>query len=473
MNEQEMTQNAFVDVLSQLLDVMHEGELSRKQNKVASRQYMYNMAFEQHFKNGGGSICYSIEDENLIRAVTNELMYDNIPHRIVQINGVKMLQIRDTDAEHYKYTLEAAKIVLGNYHQELDLYEMANSIQQYSAMTEEQKVFVKFDGINEDFATMLKNKSNDITKGFMVGTEDIGNGTENLAVQSRKVLAMKQEKNSSVYSRDFCRAILAAELAYSGPNHDKNIEQLASDRKLNEYIMGYSGEPEIYLTGERADKNKSIHIAKDYIEFRTLQKQVDDKGNLVDVWVGEGKIYRDEAGEYKKALQKYSDMIFDEVICHSKEELDEHTQGIHKKTSERVKKNHSEQDISDAESIMCNKIDYAIKRSFQNDVNYDMNNIYHKNEEEIIKTYRERALETLQAIQTQEKPLWMRSEDFQLIMKEAETYQFKAGAYIESMKSLHKEVVPRRLGCKDLIKETLVYKQIQEQRRREQERERK
>lgn len=412
---------------------LEQFNFSESLKETAKKNNTYEI--EKYIKKGGTMAGYKVEDKALRDVLKQELTEDGIPFIESVMCGKSIIAICDEESTHIKYqeALNRAKICIGNYYQEMDIPKMADVFVN-SQLDKDQKNFFMFEGMEEPEAYILRNKCNDITKGFMVGTEKTPDGKMTVAVHSAKCVKLEDcnKEGVGVYSRDLCRAMLATAFSCYGPNREKNIEQIKKDEELNKKIVDFvptDENPVLYVTGDGMDKNKRIAITKEgFFESRFNEE--------TQSWDVTNRFLKHDVDEiqYKKELQVALSGIFNEVTFTNEYELNNHTKGVETKHTERPVKTYEEEQRSRAETTAVNRIDRTVKE-------YMASNPYFKQlpEEQLFNEYRKNVCELFEGIETGRGVAWLPKEKMQALTKKLQAINFDVEEYKAGIEKVMKE----------------------------------
>ena len=440
-NQQEAMGEQFKDGVANFFKWLELFMKTHAQQKEASKQYAFASAIDKHLQGKDNTVIgYSVSDNEIRDKLKAELKHDNIPFIEMKMGRETVIVIRDIDEQNFELAKNGVQTIVGNYYQEMDKLEMANIFEKYSPFDKHpaEKQFLEFSELDPTFAHILRNKCNDLARGFMVGTE-IEDGKAELIVQGKKVINLENSGHGDLYSRDVCRAFLAATLAYGGPNREKNIKQIEADDKTELEILEYKGSEPKYIVSQN---NPSVCLAITNEGYQIGRLNQDTKEYEF------GEINSSRNLNYKKELAMQLSGIFDIVIEDDFEKIAKHAKGEIELESVRPQKTFKENMISRAESIATDKIDAVIKKQLAKD-----DSIKHLPSDKILKKYQEMMKEVFVGLETGVAPKWMEKEEFKQLVNDLNTIDFNYTNYKENINQLINGTKLKEKSARQIITE--------------------
>ena len=261
----------------------------------------------RYIKGGGNLFCYEIQGDNVIKNLTpmlkEELKKRKIPFVEIASDRSKLF-IRQEDFRQVMEINRELCVKSQCYFQEVDTSELENAVANAPEMKDKQMFTIH----NLDYYEMetLKNKCNDINKGFMVGTEMNKDGTYNVTI----IASHLYKKNfKSDKDKDFCKAYLQMNMSLYGNNSGVKKLQIDIDKQIDEAVeqLCEKGEQTFYIVGVD-DPSKYIEVRPDQF---VVHKVVQTEEGMVD------KIERmcsKTDPDFPEELQRYMDRIYDRAI---------------------------------------------------------------------------------------------------------------------------------------------------------------
>lgn len=335
------------------------------------QEYASARALARWIKAGKGMCVYTVRGDCRER-VAETLKAHNIPYQMQKgKDGSVVIYIRNKDMEQCAELNHKILESMSNYYQAVPMVDLEDSIHGYGNFSDNEKKIVCLTGLESDIASVIRNKSNDITKGFMVGfTDPDENGKCDVGVHSR--LTMTKDKK-----HDFCHAILAASLSLYGPNHDLKKKQLEADDTIRRDLARISKEgsdktySSVYVCGAN-DRHRYIELTDNDFQYYERRRQPD--GTYKDIM----KFSCDKSDpSYNGELLKYCDVIQDKVIVNSADELSDFMRGRKSLTSDRPEKDARQKQISDTETMLTDAIDRSVRRRTHRD-RFSKNDVYNE-----------------------------------------------------------------------------------------------
>ena len=300
---------------------------------------------------------YSIQGDKCGQTIAQlkaQLDAQNIPY--VEENGQEeKILIIPEDYERIKLINRNILVLNSMYYQEYDADAMENAVANSKFKDSDKNIFTMH-GLSAYECEVIKNKCNDISKGFMVGTKENPDGTFDLSVLSNKdrVFSMDATKN------DFCKAYLKAQFSLYGPNHDIKTQQIDADRQFNKQLSELKEVDHSYYIVGIDNKNHYIELTPEGFIEHNLRMGKDAEGNKVMLDRTEEMSRSDP--DFELTLQRATDKIRDKVITDDKDRLDRHFSSPKREFEpDRPIRTKSEANRGKAEKECASRIDAAIK----------------------------------------------------------------------------------------------------------------
>ena len=313
-------------------------------SKNAAQKELGKLAREGH-----GIYAYSIKGD-----VAGALMF-NLEKRGIAYAKLKndAILIKESDLERVRDLNREVLITRGNYYQEVPAEEYENAIARYDPLKDKEVLYIK--NLDKYEYEALKNKCNDISRGFTIGTVENPDGkTYNLMIRSAEIY--KNAPEGKKQPTDFCKAYLKANLSLYGPNMAVKKKELDADDILDKKIEELKKSDSVYyIIG--ADKSGQ-YIEMNRKEFQFYQTTIEN-GKRVDNLISECD--KDDPN-YDYELQRCMDKLKSRAILDNAEEL-----GKHLATRERnIEAERDERGIQEVSNSMANdmiadKIDEMIR----------------------------------------------------------------------------------------------------------------
>ena len=333
---------SFADWLQQLYKNIADAlEFS---SKNAAQKELGRLAREGH-----GLYAYNIKGD-----VEGQMMYNLEKQGIAyaKLDGSNIL-IKETDLTRVRDLNREVLITKGNYYQEVSAEEYENAIARYDRLTDKDVLYIK--NLDKYEYETLKNKCNDISRGFTIGTVANPDGkTYSLMIRSAEVF--KNVPEGKRQPMDFCKAYLKANLSLYGPNIEVKKKEIDADDRLDKKIEELKDSDCVhYIVG--ADKS-GLFIEMNSKEFQFYGTTVED-GKRLDNLITECD--KDDPN-YDYELQRCMDKLKSRAILDSSEELGKHLSTDKRNIdSERAERGVQEISNSMANDMIADKIDSMVR----------------------------------------------------------------------------------------------------------------
>ena len=127
----------------------------------------------------------------------------------------------------------------------------------------DNKEILSLHNLNSYEADAIKKHCDNISPGFMVGTRENEDGTFDMAIHSKNVYIDRPGKN------DFCKALLAANLSFYGPNHSISVDRIEAEQRFNETVKELKNDTTSHFIVSATDKNGYIELNSTGFEYKT------------------------------------------------------------------------------------------------------------------------------------------------------------------------------------------------------------
>lgn len=334
----------------------------------------------RYIRGGGQMGAYQIRGTG---DITGELKMRLEEEGICYINSTEpsVIFIREPDLMRIQEINKEINIARCNYFQEVDAEKLEAAIAKSDFIKE--KGIISLNGLDKYEAEVLKNKCNNITKGFMVGTKKNPNGTIDLSIRADMV--------SSDKKIDFCKAYLLANLSLYGINHETKKKQIEEDEIIDRALSQTNlTENVIYVTGSH-DENKRQYIEINNTGFKFHQIYKDSRsGKWIEKSNEDNAEFSFKDPNAKEELWRAMDRIYDKTIVTDIKGLEKYiTSGISngrtsRKNKDQVLYSQGEKDIAE---VIDKMIDSKIS---EDDIHFESNDQlfnYYKNEAGKIMSY--------------------------------------------------------------------------------------
>lgn len=380
-------------------------------------------------RKGGDIYAYTVrgdcQDELKYNLSKCKIPFISMSDGRIVVPGYALEQVKDLNRE--------INVSHCNYYQEVNAKEMEDSIARFSGIKD--KDLLKLEGIDPYFVEVLKNKSNDISKGFMIGTEKDENGDFSVTILGTNVYSEDKKK-------DFCKAYLQAAISLYGPNQDKKIMQIDADNLLDKQVEELKNDPDVhYIVGVDEKDVKNI-IELNGKNFQHYISSLDKEGNRVDRLVAQCEI---NDPSYDEELQICLDKIKNKTLVDDINKLNEHiSTNTRNLSTSRPEKSKEEYLISICYDRACDTIDSMIREKIAS------NDIHFSNSLEAFSFYQKESGMILEALSNDKTPEGYSKEIFNGLK---ESFSKDIGSMVSELSS-KKE--PITLTPKDVLDSCLV-----------------
>ena len=303
----------------------------------------------------GGECCFYEVQGSCKQELIKELRNKGIPYLELNNNPNEII-IKAPDLEDIREINRSILVSKANYFQEVDGVEMEDVIARFDKIQDKTVFTIK--DINEYEKQVVKNKCNDISRGFMVGVtnteygEELNQNKYTVTVMADKVYIPDTEK------KDFCKAYLEAIFSLYGQNAVKKQMEIESDKKIEGMIDEIKSSDETKFIIGTKDTNFKHYVEMNKEGFLAYTVGTNKKGEKIETLQGSCKKYDIN---YDSELQRYLDTIKSKAILINSEQLGQYITGAKIFDSLRNEKTYDEEKISELESQACNIINEAVK----------------------------------------------------------------------------------------------------------------
>lgn len=264
-----------------------------------------------------------------------------------------MFIIRKADYQDVAAMNRDANILMSNYFQEVSADEMEATIANSNLG---DKTMFSVQGLDAYEKTVLRNKCNNITRGFMVGTRETGDNEYEINVRGKYVY-------NAAAKNDLCHAMLSMSLSLYGGNEIKKKEQIDHDFKMDALIQDLKGcEEPHYIIGMK-DVNDFVTLDSTGFTYSTTAIGKDGLRHTAN------PIHVDiDSDDYENELKKCLDGIENKQVITDPAELQDHINGNLIKSGQlegRPMKTLNEAELAEANTRMSNQIDMMIKQKLR------------------------------------------------------------------------------------------------------------
>lgn len=317
------------------------------QNEVAGAQIM-----SKWIKDNKGVSAYRARAD-CVEMMSKELSARAVPYvRMRQPDGSDYYLIRSCDNERVKQINKDVLTIKGNYYQQVSAAELEQALANAVELPEQDRQIASIDGLTNIQAEVLKGKCSNMGEGFTIAIEKLEDGTNRLSCQSSKVVTPNMQRE------DMGKAFNEMAFSLYGPNAKIREAQAKADIQFNQDVFNYdvvNGDG--FILG--ADNTNCFIVINEHgFDFK--------KVTVRDGMMNEDAIDHVDASmpDYKEQLQSYMCKLQNKVFTYDRAAVDKHfqTKGVSTQ-SKRPVKNELEQQISDGESALAEKIDEMIKNS--------------------------------------------------------------------------------------------------------------
>lgn len=360
-------------------------------------------------KAGNGTCMFSAPND--CRALLEKRMNEeNIGYFTVNDGkGNSNFLIRNCDVEKVTELRKEICITMGNYYQQVSCNLLENAIANSKA---KDKDIIEFNNLDKYEAYVLKNKCNQIAKGFTVGVD------ENKVTGEYKVSAHAPKTYSSdITKTDMCYAYLQTAFSLYGPNSEIKKEQIQADinfdneiYKLNKKIEKQANNEADYGIGTTyiaSTKNTRCYLELNEHGFEFYEKMAKKNSEGKDVYIDHLAFKAARADDdFDLLLEKYMDKMNDKKIFTASEF------NAHMSTEEQNFESYRPQRTSEQnflnmkESLFANVLNIAVKNSINE-------KIAGKSNENKFKIYSQTTAEVLDGLINDEKPKCMSESAFE------------------------------------------------------------
>ncbi|MCR5670700.1 MAG: hypothetical protein K6G10_06810 [Butyrivibrio sp.] len=258
-------------------------------------------------KESGQCTAYTVEGK-CGRELKAELSKQGIG--FIEVMDESTLVVKTPDIDRIREINRDILKEKGNYYQEIDGNEMERIFAKSDKIPD--KTMMTLHGLDKYEYETLKNKCNDITKGFMVGLTKENSDEYALSIHAAKTY------NPDPNKMDFCKAYASMALSLYGANSDVKRQQIDADEKLDKTIASLKGcENTHYVIGVD-DPRKFIEINAQGFELHRIRMV---GGKIENMQVME---VRNDSPDYEIELQKCLDGIYNKAIIDNDDKLFEH-----------------------------------------------------------------------------------------------------------------------------------------------------
>ncbi len=262
--------------------------------------------------------------------------------------GRNELYIKRDNLEEVQDINKQILITRTNYYQEVPGDDLERAIAKSPAVKD--KDILSLHNLNKYQCEVLKNKCNDITKGFMVGVNKDDEISSTISVHAPWTISDDLDKT------DFCKAYLEMAFSLHGPNAVLKMQQVDADEKLDKEVESLKGCKDTHYVIGVDDPTKYIELNANGFEMHRLRIENGEIKNSQVTTVDK------DSPDYEKELQKCMDSIYNKAVIDNEETLQKHI-NIKERNVEtnRPEKNKEQKILSRMETDLSSQINKMIK----------------------------------------------------------------------------------------------------------------
>lgn len=260
----------------------------------------------------------------------------------------KML-IRTVDRDSiYDLNVEL-NLAKGNYYNEVSVKHFETAIAEADSKMVKDKRVIEISGLDRYQMEVLKNKCNDITRGFTVGTDEALDGTGRIVIRAQNAFAQDLKEKHT----DFAKAYLKSVISLYGPNMIEKMTEIDADKEIDDKVAELKNDPNSYYLVSVDDKTKYIELGNTDFQYYKINK--DGKEQI------QAQVEKSNPN-YEYELQRCMDEIKNRAIIGSREELDKHL-STKERTIDTIRPERNQEAINKAAAndILAAKIDEMVR----------------------------------------------------------------------------------------------------------------
>lgn len=348
--------------VQQQMNRIYQAVLKELQNlfdyfsKLFEKKFDAQQEMLKYLKKNGRSSLYDIPPSLLpeVRAELNARKIPYIPLESVNKDKTQLI-IRFPDEKIVDEITRKILIARGNYFQEVNNVEFENVMATSPNVSNRNIITVH--GLTPYQADELKNKCNNISKGFMIGVEERDDGKVDISC-SENHLYSKDRK-------DFCRAYVQEMIAMNGPLVQMKLEMRDANLRVEDEIgkLAHDEGTQYVVSSSRANRMTYIELNKTGFEVHECHQDPDDPSKIINE---QTRTVLKTEKNYDLELQRETDKIWGKVIVNDGEELFKYLQND-KETAEHIKEQYPSFDETtwrkaEAQIKLVNQIDKMVKK---------------------------------------------------------------------------------------------------------------
>ena len=229
------------------------------------------------------------------------------------------------------------------------------------------KGIFELDGLSFYDMECLKNKCNDISKGFTVGIDKNEDDTYRVVLRQSKVFEINPKKT------DFCEAAARYVMSLYGPNRETKMKQIDDDSRTDLEISKKRDEKKEFWVVSQDRTDQYIHFFPSYDEDHNItgyqfeyQERKADKELNRDNQKSSGyecmSMHDDSEKTFDVEFIRAADRLKNKVIITDPTQFAEHLNTPEKKyQTDRTEKTIHQAVVSEGEKMLTNKINTMIK----------------------------------------------------------------------------------------------------------------
>lgn len=390
----------------------------------ANIRYAPQREMARWIKSHGQCCAYTIKGK-CINELKQELNRQGIPY--IDVMDDSKIIIKYPDLEQVNDINRDILIGKANYFQEVDAQALENAIASSSRIPD--KEILTIHGLNKYECEVLKNKCNDITRGFMVGVTKESGGLYSISIHAPKTYSSDIEKT------DFCKAYTEMAFSLYGLNAELKVAQVDADEKIDEKVRSLKGcEETNYIIGVD-DPSKYIELNSSGFELHRVRMY---NGEIRDT---EAFFINKDDPNYEVELQKCMDTIYNKAVISDEQMLLNHLNTKKRNIDTRRPEKDMEQvSISSMEDNVTDRLNFMIKTGERAQ---EMENA---SPDVAFTIYQQEASKILQAVMDGKDIPSYKKEDIDAVKKEFSDIKADPKAYMTALGALGRAVIDRHMA---------------------------
>lgn len=354
------TSSQAMQALAKFLMKMFEYMQKKSADKT---KYAQQIAMAKWIGEGNTAYTYQVQGP-ITGEMQDQLDKAGIPNMSIVTKKLgRVFLVKDCDLDRINEINRQILVARSDYYQEVGARELENAIANSEAV--KNKELLKISDLSYAQMHCLRNKCNDISRGFMVGiTRHPDEEIYDLVVTAPKVCEYDPEKT------DFCEAALRASFSLAGPNMETKVNQITSDAAMDKKIAELKDADGSHFLVSEGNPSRYIQFDTDQstneFSFRFYEQQIGKDGQL-HYELKQAMSSNDP--DFNVELVRCTDRFKNKIILDDQTQLQQHLDGTLKQSTDREKKTKDQRKISDAETEFTDKINVMIKDRYFKDGN--------------------------------------------------------------------------------------------------------